>query len=220
MFAWVMSARYTAVVCGVNYVSPSSWVSRMDLNTFAASAQKLIDLLLRYVVPGASAVLAFGAIEYPQPFAFLRVSGTSEVSSWAMFLYVSVVGPAIYAVHRGVLHYPLALALIWIAKHLQKSALSVSQLEHQMAEAIASWRKSDDKWVPTYEAWSAQVHFLYCSAWGVGAALGLHYLIDPAHATKHWFVLTLGAAVLFLTGLISDGRLTYQQLARTLAARG
>jgi hypothetical protein len=66
--------------------------------------------LTRYVVAGGSAIIAFGSFQ-PVPFLFIKSDG--EISTWLMLLFILTVGPAVYSVHKAILH-PLFLIFIFL----------------------------------------------------------------------------------------------------------
>ncbi len=194
----------------------------MEPSNLAPHAQKLLDLLLRYVVSGGAAILAFGAVQTPS-FGFLRVAGGAggtEVSSWLMLLYVVVVGPAIYAVHRSVLHPVVLACVLFFLKRRHAPALSVRELDLRVAKMLATGRAETNQWIPTNDAWSAQIHFLYCASWGIGFAFGLHFLIDPAQLNKHVGVGIAVGLALLASAVAGDWRLNTWQLERLLADEG
>jgi len=180
--------------------------------------QELINFLLRYVVAGGSAVLAFGLTQQ-DPFSFLRVG--IELSPLLLLLFVSVIGPAIYSIHRAALH-PLILVLMFMALTLKKKLKSEEvkwyewrKLDRSLAKMKEKWRTTpaDSGLLSTYEAWAAQVHYLYCSAFGTGFALGLAFYFNPT--ANHIKPLLTISLILFAAALVSDWRVTGWQIERT-----
>lgn len=194
----------------------------MEPSNPVAHAQKLIDLALRYVGSGGAAILAFGAVQTPA-FAFLHVSGGaagSDLSSWLILLYVVIVGPAIYAIHRTILHPVVLGCILYFCKRRLAPEFTVRDLDVRMAEYLATERAQSAPWTASNDAWTAQVHFLYCASWGIALAFGLHYLIDAALFNKH---ATIGIAVcliLLVPAIVSDRRLNVWQLERMSADGG
>src|SRR6266567_4985371 len=82
-------------------------MAAMDSLEFLKNIQKLLNFLLRYIVAGGSAVLAFGLTQ-DQPFSFLRVG--TELSALLLLFFVSVIGPALYAILAAVIH----VIIVWI----------------------------------------------------------------------------------------------------------
>ena len=183
----------------------------MDAKDLIVNAQRFLDLLLRYVVAGGAAVLAYGTLQ-PTPFSFLRVG--TEISPLLMLLAVAVIGPAIYSIHKAVLH-PIVLALELTAlKFLYKLQLSPRQMDIRMTDAMAKWKADGNEWVPYYDAWAAQIHFLYCSAWGIGFACVLASFVYSSVSNQK-LALGLGT-VLLLSAIISDARLNARQPEKTI----
>ena len=180
--------------------------------------QELINFLLRYVVAGGSAVLAFGLTQQ-NPFNFLRVG--TELSPLLLLLFVSVIGPAIYSVHKAALH-PLILVPMFMALTRRKKLKEAEVKWYQWRELDRCLARVKEKWritpahsglLSTYEAWAAQVHYLYCSAFGTGFALGFAYYFNPtANHIKPILTISL---IVFAAALVSDWRVTGWQIERT-----
>lgn len=188
----------------------------MDTAQLLANLQRVIDLLLRYVVPGGSAVLVFGLLR-EHAFGFL-VAG-AEVSVTLLLLVVFTVGPAIYGIHRAVLH-PIILCGVLGGIRLShkdngncSAPKTVRGVDIAMSDVLNAWKKEGDPWVPYYEAWAAQIHFLYGSAWGVCAALALAFAVDSTLPAIGPCIVV--AAILLACGLVSDVRLSNRQFERT-----
>jgi len=173
-----------------------------------------MNFLLRFIVAGGSAVIAFGLTQQ-NPFSFLRVG--TELSTPLLLLFVFVIGPAIYSIHRAALH-PLILVPMFIAL-AQKNKLNITwwhwwSLDRDLAVQKEKWRTTSTALLSTYEGWAAQVHFLYCSAFGTSSALGLAYYFNPS-ANHVKAILTIGL-IFFAAALVSDWRVTNWQIKRTL----
>jgi hypothetical protein len=178
--------------------------------------QELINFLLRYVVAGGSAVLAFGLTQQ-DPFSFLRVE--KELSVLLLLLFVFVIGPAIYSIHRAALH-PFILVFIFnllrVRNRLDKITWRQwSTLDRVLAKQKETWRTPipSSPLLGTYEGWAAQAHFLYCSAFGTGFALGLARFNSPANHFAE--ILTVGS-ILFGAALVCDWRVTNWEIHRVL----
>ena len=181
--------------------------------------QELVNFLLRYVVAGGSAVLVFGLTQH-DPFSFLRVG--AELSPVLVLLFVSVIGPAIYSIHRAALH-PVILIPMFIvlsrAKQLKIDMTAIGfkwwELDRKLAESKEKWR-TDNSYsglLSTYEGWAAQVHYLYCSAFGAAFALAIAYFFNPR--ADHIKPILITSLVLFVAAVISDWRVTSWQVKRT-----
>ena len=184
---------------------------------FARTSQKLIDLLLRYIVPGGALVLTFGALQ-PQPFSAYRLSGTNEISQWLLLLGVAVGGPAIYSVHRALLHRMVQGLVFPIAKALNRqpygSLSSVTAVLLEVEGKRAIWRDSGAPWLSLYEEWSAQTHFLYCSCWGLLTAFAMHLGLATPLADKGIWLSMATAITLLLSAVVGDFRALVHQLER------
>jgi hypothetical protein len=190
----------------------------MDTLEVLKNTRELVNFLLRYVVAGGSAILAFGLTQQ-DPFSFLRVG--TELSALLLLLFVSVIGPAIYAIHRAALH-PFILVFLFTALTLRHK-LNIEwwqawTLDSILATQKEKWPTAGDWWLSTYEGWAAQVHFLYCSAFGTGFALGFAYWFNP-NAQHVQAILTVGL-ILFAAALVSDWRVTTLQIQRMITDGG
>jgi len=185
----------------------------MDSLKWLQGIQKLITFLLRYIVAGGSAILAFGLTQ-KDSFSFMR-SGT-EISPVLLLLFVSVIGPAIYAIHRAFLHVIIIRSIEFFLRPKNIGDLSLRKFDLILSEQLERWRAASDDWLTTYEPWAAQIHFLYCSAWGIGFALAFAWKFNPS-AKNITPILLVGAFLLF-AALISDVRLTRLQTERTDSA--
>ncbi len=87
------------------------------------------------------------------------------------------------------------------------------KLDRCLAKMKEKWRITPSGLVSTYEAWAAQVHYLYCSAFGTGFALGFAYYFNLA-ANHIKPILTI-SLILFAAALVSDWRVTGSQIERT-----
>jgi hypothetical protein len=181
--------------------------------------QELINFLLRYVVAGGSAVLAFGLTQQ-NPFSFLRVG--TELSPLLLLLFVSVIGPAIYSIHRAALH-PLILVFMLMALTWRKKLKKEEVKRHEWWKLDRSLAKAKEKWrttptlsglLSTYEAWAAQIHYLYCSAFGTGFAVVLACYFNPT--PNHIKPILTISLLLFGAALVSDWRATGWQIERTI----
>lgn len=193
---------------------------RMDALEVLKKTQELVNFLLRFVVAGGSAVIAFGLTQQPPSFSFLQVG--TELSALLLLLFVFVIGPAIYSIHRAALH-PFILIFIFTALRAINKLDKIRwwrwwELDRALAINKETWRTSSPPYalLGTYEGWAAQVHFLYCSAFGTGSALGLAYFFNPcANANHVKAILTIGL-IFFVAALVSDWRVTNWQIQRTL----
>lgn len=177
------------------------------------NAQKLINFFLRYIVAGGSAVLAFGLTQR-DPFNFLRIG--NELSVLLLFLFILVIGPTIYSIHKSFLHEIIVKSIEFLSRPQSHGTVSLEKFDLALEKQLELWRKDGDAWLSTYEPWAAQVHFLYCSAWGIGLALILarQFNADP----KNMLPLLLVGLGLFMAAVISDFRLTRLQILRSDAA--
>ena len=166
---------------------------------------RVVDLTLRYIAAGGSAILAFGVIQ-GNDFEFLRAgSAQPDVSGWLILLHVSVLGIAIYAVHRAVLFRLVHIVLFGIVGRFLKHPRGPFQLEKRIRELRIKHRSSQPPhpWSKAFDTWAAECHFLYCSAWGTFLAVALAWLIGPWSTTSS---ICLSVAVaLFVSALVHDG---------------
>ncbi|HET8670560.1 MAG TPA: hypothetical protein VFM05_08040 [Candidatus Saccharimonadales bacterium] len=175
--------------------------------------QKLINFFLRYIVAGGSAVLAFGLTQQ-DPFSFLRIG--NEVSVLLLLLFISVVGPTIYSVHKAVLHEIVVKCIEFFSRPKDLKNVSLQRFDLALEKQLEQWRQNGDAWLSTYEPWAAQVHFLYCSAWGTAVALGLARQFNPN--AKNFLPIVVVGSVLFIAAVVSDFRLTRLQIVRSVEA--
>ena len=174
----------------------------MDESKLAAAVeqiQRLVDLLLRYVVAGGAALLVFGYLQAAN-FAFLRVGQSSDISLYITTLVVVVCGVTIYTVHRGLLYRPLLSAQMNLSIHKHRLPLSAKGLDDILTDNRIR-RKADAAEKPLqnhFDRWAAEVHLLYSSAWGGSLATALAF----ANGYKSSFsvALFIGMVVLLLFG--------------------
>jgi hypothetical protein len=189
----------------------------MDTEEVLKKTQELVNFLLRYVVAGGSAVLVFGLTQQDR-FSFLRVG--NELSILLLLLFVSVIGPAIYSIHRALVH-PLILNGIYkvLLRYREDKLKPVKlvALDRALSKQLEKWRKDEHQWLSTYEGWAAQIHFLYCSFFGITSALVLACLNQ--NSIYKLPILIIGVIIL-AAAILSDGRLTNLQIHRTLEDRG
>lgn len=188
----------------------------MDALAELTKIQQLVNFLLRYVVAGGSAVLAFGLTQQ-DPFSFLRVG--KEISVLLLLLFVSVIGPAIYSIHRAAFH-PFILVFIFTLLRYRNKLDKITWwhwwvLDRALAEQKETWRTSTPPKaiLGTYEGWAAQAHFLYCSAYGTGFALGIAYF-NPG--VKHFKAVLIIGLIFLVAGLVNDWRVTNWEIQRAL----
>jgi hypothetical protein len=193
----------------------------MDAPDLLQQTQKLINFLLRYVVAGGSAILAFGLVQ-KDGFDFLRVG--TEISSLLLLLFILVIGPTIYSIHRAFCHFVILHLFIFLPlKAASKLRVGFWKVDSTLTNQLNKWRADSQadnhKWIPTFEGWAAQIHFLYCSAWGIGFALLL--VLGLNSVTKYAAVpaLLVIMMLLLITAGISDCRLTNEQITRTIEDR-
>jgi hypothetical protein len=165
--------------------------------TIWTEVHRLVNLVLRYIAAGGSALLAFGAIR--GNLDFLR-SGPppAEISGWLVLLFVAVLGTAIYAIHSAILYR----AIIWGVYSLHPLRLSdidlVRDLRHRHRVT-----QPPHPWTNSFDTWAAEVHFLFCSAWGTFAAIGVTYALDTPWRPANTACVVIGA-VLFISGVVHN----------------
>jgi len=186
----------------------------MDSQEVLKKTQELVNFLLRYLVAGGSAILAFGLTQQ-HPFSFLLVG--TELSPILLLLFISVIGPAIYSFHKAALHQLILVPMFPVLRWWHRVDIRWWELDRTLTRQLEKWRKPPpDEWMSTYEAWAAQIHFLYCSAFGIIFVLVLVYFFNPsANYVKplRWIALFLFAAA-----FVSDWRLTSLQIRQTIEA--
>ena len=141
---------------------------------------RLVDLTLRYIAAGGSAILAFGIIQ-GRNFEFLRVGSTQQdVSGWLILLYVSIIGIAIYAIHSAILFRFAHVVLFGIVGRFLTPPRGAWKLAQRIRDLRIKHRNTQPphQWSSAFDAWAAECHFLYCSAWGASFAVALAEFID------------------------------------------
>ena len=174
--------------------------------TLITELHRVVDLTLRYVAAGGSAILAFGVVQ-GRNFEFLRTGSTqSDVSGWLLLLHVAVLGVAIYAVHRAILFRLVHIPLFAIVGRLVHPPLGPFALQDRIRELMIQHRQSrpPHPWSNAFDTWSAECHFLYCSAWGTFLAVALAQLVGIPWGATGEICLSVGAA-LFVAALVHDG---------------
>lgn len=179
------------------------------------------NLLLRQVLSGFVA-LATAWMIHPKEFAvFLK----SVDSLWPIFALATLIGAFIYAVHSTIVipfisilftQYPVVYlsqrkvrpGSVGFAKRLRdvKDGWDAIVLERwRMRGSDDAMKRSTQKEI---DRWSANVHFMYCSALGiVGAALFLRMEGNPLNGASIWF----GLAV-FITAALGDAHKCKREL--------
>ena len=179
-----------------------------------AEVHKLVDLVLRYVAAGGSAVLAFGLIQ-GRNFEFLRAGpGQQDVSGWLVLLFISILGVAIYAVHRAVLYRVVSkVPYTIVGLFFVTPRCGPWQLDKDTRDRRIERRKRNDPWQLSFDAWAAECHFLYCSAWGTLLAVALANAIDLPWDQSTLLCVIVGLTLL-LSAFIHDGCLLVQEMRR------
>lgn len=170
-----------------------------------ANAERFVSLLLRYVVAGGTAVLAFGSLETPR-FTSLKLGAPADISIGHLALLVFVVGPGIYSIHRAALHPILRHCVLWMLRNRLSSVRTVSELKRTISDKTLNLGVNADPWARVYDAWSAELHFLYCSSWGLLAAYGLHWLAGTQISSAEWHIGWAAIGVLMTSAIIGDWR--------------
>lgn len=152
--------------------------------------QSFANAIVRYMGGGGSFVLALCLLrEWRLP------GDTGDVSLYFTTLAVAVSGIMIYALHRAV-PYPCILA----ALHRLRRFIDPKAPTHaDHAERRIDRRKADAPIQRHFDTWGSEVHFLYCSAWGILSAT-LVCVIAESDCLRPWClvplaVVLLGAAV-------------------------
>ena len=139
--------------------------------------EKMLNTIIRYLLAGGAAVLAFGVVR-PSHFHFLCVdSQQKEISATLTMLFVLVSGAATYLLHRA-LFFPLIYwCLIRILKS-KKSGLAQSRTHNEIVNALTTTRNTRRRGaIPMqshFDTWAAEVHALY------GICLGSLFAIAAA----------------------------------------
>jgi hypothetical protein len=188
----------------------------MDSQEVLKKTQELVNFLLRYLVAGGSAILAFGLTQQ-HPFSFLQVG--TELSPVLLLFFVSVIGPAVYSIHKAALHQVILIPIFLGLRCWHRLDIRWWELDRTLTRQLEKWRKPPPhEWMSTYEAWAAQIHFLYCSAFGIIFALVLVYFFNPS--PNYIKPLRWIALFLFVAAFVSDWRLTNLQIKQTIEAGG
>lgn len=177
-----------------------------------AEVHRITDHALRYVASGGSALLTFGLVE-GNHFRFLCVdSPPKELSAWLLVLFISAPGIAIYAVHRALLYRTVGMiAYMIVLKTLRKkndagfSSKNVSDLYDLLIQRQLSRMDSKDgtKWLPKFATWAAEVHYLYCSAWGIVCAVLIAQALSVGTPISKW-ISAIIALVLLIAAEVHD----------------
>jgi hypothetical protein len=171
-------------------------------------AHRLVDLTLRYIAAGGSAVLAFGLIQ-GRNFEFLRAG--QDVSGWLIVLFISVVGIAIYAIHRAVLFRLVHFVLYTIVGRHLTPVRGPVELENETRIRRIDRRQRADPWDRIFNSWNAECHFLYCSSWGTFSAVALGSAIGLPWDRSTSICLAIGIGLL-IAALVHDTAATLKEL--------
>ncbi|TAN66549.1 MAG: hypothetical protein EPN17_13565 [Methylobacter sp.] len=183
-----------------------------DITTsLLTEAHTVVDLALRYIAAGGSAILAFGLIQ-GHSFEFLRTgSGQQDVSGWLMLLFIFILGITIYTIHRAVLFRLSHVFLYSIVGLFLVPARSAFALEKETTTRRLERRNRQDGWGKIFDSWAAECHFLYCSSWGILSALALAEAIGLPWGRSSSICFFTGT-VLFISALIHDGVMVLKEI--------
>ena len=173
-----------------------------------AEIQRLVDLTLRYIAAGGSAVLVFGVIQ-ARNFEFLRAgSAQQDISGWLVLLFVAVLGIAIYAIHTAILFRFILFVLFRVPprKPADLDLIRELRIKHRATNPPHPWSR-------TFDTWAAQVHFLYCSAWGTFSAIVLAKAVQIPWGETSSICLVIGITLL-VAGIVHDYALSSKILEK------
>ena len=123
--------------------------------------ENALNTLMRYVLAGGAAVLAFGIIR-PSHFRFLCSDGEHQaVSATLALLFVLVSGATVYLLHRALLFPFVFRCLLFGIIKRRKLAHTEKTLDAALAEKRLEYRKSNDHKGFHFGRWAAEVHALY-----------------------------------------------------------
>lgn len=183
--------------------------------TVVSEAQRLVNLVLRYLVAGGAAILAFGLLQ-GQHFIFLR-AGSNDISLWLTLLVVLVCGTAIYALHQAVLYRLVFWVLACALVPMLRLGCKPTRLRTWLLERRIALYKRDPEIQRVVEARQAECHFLYCSSWGISFAVGWVAASGQA-LDKTATIVTFIAAVLLLAALLHNALLISFEVEHTSGA--
>jgi len=172
-----------------------------------------IEKLLRYALSGGIG-LAVLLLRYP---AVRGTIGGMEAGKEATLVLglVLLIGTLVYNLHRALVYPALIRLLGWFALRWKFSWRLLNAWKPLDAELeIDRWRWGcpDDK-RRRWDEWGAQVHFLYCSAWGILAALLLGNLVWGTPDGRVPYIFWILFAVILFAGCVNNYRLLYSILA-------
>ena len=171
-----------------------------------------VDRIARHVLSGFVALAVVWAIgDLGENNCVLKAMKTSTGSWWPVLLLAPVIGCLVYAVHTAIYFTTWGYLLFWLA-------LRQKELRHNPSESI--WVKKDrynqQRWVrrvsekpeiravqTSIDAWAAQTHLLYCSAWAI-ALTTIALSFTPELEFEGWALVP--AVLLAGLALLSDYR--------------
>jgi len=139
-----------------------------------------LEQILRYVLAGGATIIA-AAIAFKEPTVPGLAFGASLAGYFGLAL---IVGSIIYVFHRVFLYLVCYCILVQCHHGIWTS---VTQLDHDR------WRRLNDKksFQRHMSEWAAQVHYLYCLAWGLFAAgIGGWVLGWQSRSWRGWLILS------------------------------
>lgn len=178
--------------------------------------QRLINMVVRYVLSGGVFVLAFGFLEGWR-LQFLRFGGQqADVSLYFTTLFIAVTGGVAYLLHRSLLYRPI----LWCLERLliRNAGLkntNPGKLEREFSKRRNEARTASDPLQQQFDQWAAEVHFLYTAAWCVSAAVFSFAALRGA-SLSDWKprMVVVASAVLFVAALRHDYRLMHEEADR------
>lgn len=145
--------------------------------------------LLRYGFSGGAFLLALALTRFGFDSALSGDVGLADGAGLA--LVAMVVGSFIYALHRALLHRPIA----WFMMRCLDRKHPMRALPKSDSFLIKTYKRDYERWVrrsnhPNFQRnmdiWSSQIHFLYGCAWAIGAGAVIGRLLSPAIRGHDW----------------------------------
>lgn len=187
-----------------------------DLTRLLGEAQKLVNLLLRYVLAGGASIITFGLLN-PNQFKFLTVDAEGTELSVVLTLFLVIgAGATIYTFHRALPYriiLPLFHRILRRSYHIDETS---QEIEKRLRTTALERRQANDSYQTHFDILGAEIHFLYCSAWG--CAIGTFLAKKMGAADDAATLAQLIAAMLFFAAVVHDWAMTSSEMERAYPA--
>jgi hypothetical protein len=161
-----------------------------------AEGEAIVNLMLRYILSGAVAVLAFGFLR-GSGFAFLIVGKEKAEVSWLLTsVLMIVIGVALYSFHKSLPH--VFIFRLILQRLIRNNSLQdqIADLEDRLATARFERRAAKhDPLQRRIDALIAETHFLYVSGWALLGAVAATQLLGTTFGRGTILALAIFAVV-------------------------